>query len=101
MSEWATESRSVKARKAHRCSWCGEDIVRGEMYQTWTYGDPTPTTVRMHPECDRACSSRSDHYEPFDLYSRARGCGWCEYGCCDDPDYCPAQPAREREESTP
>lgn len=95
MTRWHTDPRPVKARKAHPCSWCGEDIERGEVYQTWTYGDPTPSVVRMHAECDEACAASRRYDDLFEPGTRARGCSTCEAGCCEDPDYCEARPSRE------
>lgn len=49
----STADETIKAaRKAHRCSWCGERINPGETYKRWRFfhnGDAG--TCKMHPEC--------------------------------------------------
>lgn len=91
MTRWYTDPRPVKARKPHLCSWCGEDIERGETYQGWTYGDPTPERVRMHEECREAFGdSNNDEFTP---HEHERGCV-CESGCCEAVDCCQARSNR-------
>lgn len=94
---WTTEMRRTKARKRHRCDWCSEYIEPGEVYCSWTYGDPEPATARMHAECDTACGQycRESYEGEFDPHTRARGCSSCERGDCEDPARCEARQAKE------
>lgn len=40
------------ARKKHRCSWCGENILRGERYKSqFVVWEGDPWTKKMHMEC--------------------------------------------------
>ena len=42
----------MKARKAHRCTSCGELVGPGEQYLRWRcYDSGDVGTVKMHPEC--------------------------------------------------
>lgn len=48
-------SQTLKARKAHTCTWCGEVIEPGTTYvcdRVVVEGEPS--TNKLHPECDRA-----------------------------------------------
>lgn len=48
----ATEAETHKARKAHRCEWCGQRIDEGTAYKRYRYYDGgEASTVKMHPEC--------------------------------------------------
>lgn len=76
-----------KARKVHRCYWCGEEITVGETYVQWTcLGDGGPHRVRCHDECDTVwvAAARHDQYyrEEVSFGDHARGClcqhGWCQ-----------------------
>jgi len=51
----AEETR--KARKAHRCIWCGQQILPGETYR-YVRGvfEGDPQSNHYHQECDNACS---------------------------------------------
>lgn len=52
MGTATAEERVAAARKAHECSWCGEQIGVGESYTRYRWfrnGDAG--TCRMHPEC--------------------------------------------------
>ena len=58
-----------KARKVHRCTWCGEDIKVGEQYTTWKSVDDSWFTSKMHPECRDDASEHVDGdmtYEPYE-----------------------------------
>lgn len=44
------------ARKAHTCSWCGQDILARERYARWCWIDDYALTVKMHVECEGACN---------------------------------------------
>ena len=79
MSYYVTTAVNVQARKAHRCTWCGEKIHVGERYKRWTcIGDDGPMTNRMHTECYEAlrrwAEAQPGEYE-YDPGSFTRGCG--------------------------
>lgn len=62
-----------KARKAHRCIWCGEQIVIGEKYRHWRgkfEGDVMSND--WHKECDDAATS-IDLEEGFEPFAYRRG----------------------------
>ncbi len=62
-----------KARKAHRCSWCGEDIEVGEVHSAWVGIYDGFYQGRMHIECIDAFN-REDPYEgEFEEWSNPRG----------------------------
>lgn len=44
----------VPARKDHRCFFCGESIPRGSNHDIRTGVDEVISTMRMHPECNKA-----------------------------------------------
>ena len=52
MSDFYNPSQQRKARKPHRCSYCGEGIANGESY-TFQKGnwDGAWFESKMHPEC--------------------------------------------------
>ncbi len=52
------------ARKAHRCTWCGQDIEAGQPYERWASYDDAAFQNKMHPECAEACGDK--YYLPFD-----------------------------------
>jgi hypothetical protein len=59
------------ARKAHRCTYCGETIEAGERYWTWSSIEDAPWFInKMHGECfDDAQEwghAGSFEYIPFD-----------------------------------
>ena len=83
MSYYVTTAVNVQARKAHRCTWCGEKIHVGERYKRWTcIGDDGPMTNRMHTECYEAlrrwAEAQPGEYE-YDPGTCTRGCV-CESG---------------------
>jgi hypothetical protein len=46
-----------RARKAHRCSWCGQPIPVGEVYlRTRFVFEGYPGSNRFHLECDKAAA---------------------------------------------
>lgn len=50
-----TDSVTVTARKAHRCTWCSQPIKPGAIYRRWVTFDDGVFTSKMHPECVDAC----------------------------------------------
>lgn len=50
-----SETKTLKAAKTHRCTWCWQRIEPGEhycRYRWWSGGDAG--TEKMHPECHNA-----------------------------------------------
>jgi len=51
----ATQPETHKARKAHRCEWCWQQIDEGTQYMRYRWYDSgEAATVKMHPECHKA-----------------------------------------------
>jgi hypothetical protein len=62
---------TLKARKAHVCTWCGQSIQPSETYHRWISVDDSMFTNKMHPECVDACHEElrkwnDDEYHPYD-----------------------------------
>jgi hypothetical protein len=59
---------SQRARIAHRCTWCGQDIERGTVYSRWysINDDGVAATVKMHPKCLDAAREDGDECTPFE-----------------------------------
>ena len=60
--------RLPKARKVHRCDWCGGTIKRGEIYvcvSGMDGGDFYKT--RLHTECDAAMNRELDGWDEIYL----------------------------------
>jgi hypothetical protein len=67
LSDFYNPQQSRKARKAHRCTWCGEPIDKGSTYthQTGVY-DNRWYTNKMHPECfEDMCDGDDDGFLPY------------------------------------
>lgn len=63
---FCTPAETVKARKAHKCTYCGEWIKPGELYDTWKSVDDSWFTNKMHPECNEEVSEDGYfEYTPF------------------------------------
>jgi hypothetical protein len=63
-----------KARKPHRCIWCGEAIVIGETYRHWRgKWEGEVMSNDWHKECDAAAANSDAELEGFEPYSFARG----------------------------
>lgn len=68
---FCTGPKTVKARKAHQCTWCGQEIEKGEEYKIWSgVCDGVWSTSKMHPECADACQEEAkewgnDEYTPY------------------------------------
>ena len=72
-----TPPETLKARKPHRCTSCGEMIAPGESYARWASFDDAAFTNKMHPECLEA------HEEEARAHGDGSG-GW-EYSPCGTP----------------
>jgi hypothetical protein len=77
--------RILRARKQHRCHWCGEAIEVGQSYARWFSKSDGPYTTRVHPECDKAWGQmvRLDDEYRYGVHeaTHCRGCT-CERGSC-------------------
>ena len=50
-----------KARKRHKCFWCGELIQLGEPYSYWGWAsDGSVERIKVHPECDTVWQAACD-----------------------------------------
>ncbi len=80
-----TQPKTVLAKKAHGCDWCGQRIEPGEGYVTyrWFNGGDAGTS-KMHPECDKACAQAA----------REEG-GWIEFLRGDNERPLPEPPKGE------
>jgi hypothetical protein len=58
MSDFTVTIRITKARKTHRCHWCGEPILKGNAYTRifGSWGGDVGTS-KWHDECDEAFKS--------------------------------------------
>ena len=66
---YCTDTKTVKARKSHRCTSCGEVIAPGTLYTRWLSVDDSAMTNKMHTEC----------YTAHEDDARANGGGQWEY----------------------
>jgi hypothetical protein len=67
MSDFYNAPETRKARRKHRCSYCGEEIPAGTeyVYQTGVY-DGAWYTSKMHPECFAdMCETDCSAYMPY------------------------------------
>jgi len=66
---FCSDPKLVNARKDHRCTWCGETILKSENYWKWTGVIDAWTTSRVHPECmeplNEECADNGGEYNPF------------------------------------
>lgn len=89
-----------RARKQHRCHWCGEQITSCEVYvRDFSYHDGRPQVLKMHSECWDALNEASREYGPdfeFYDYENTRGC-FCggDHGC----ERCAARRKEEAQEA--
>ena len=68
---FVSASELVKARKKHRCTWCGQHIEPGEEYAKWASVDDSWFTNKMHVEClgalhDEIREGGDNEYIPYD-----------------------------------
>ena len=67
MSDFYHVAERRKARKKHRCTYCGEAILAGEeyVYQSGVY-DGAWYTNKMHPECFAdMCETNCSAFMPY------------------------------------
>ena len=73
MSKWKQNFtkpwKEQKANKDHRCTWCGKDICKGEVYANWTSpraGDGSfGGWSKVHCACMPALMLGEYEYTPF------------------------------------
>lgn len=68
MSDYHGAPTHPKARKEHRCIWCGGPILAGEQHiqQTGFY-DGAPYRNRYHNECWDDCAESCSHYGDWEF----------------------------------
>lgn len=50
-----SRDRIIKARKDHKCYWCGNKIKKGKTYHRWAcFTDGTAFAIKVHLECKDA-----------------------------------------------
>lgn len=58
---------SRKARKPHRCIWCGHKITIGEKYlDERSLYDGNIQRHRWHPECSEASAESNEEFSAYD-----------------------------------
>ena len=65
---FCTPAETVKARKAHQCTYCGEWIKPGELYDTWKSNGGAWFTNKMHSECYAELSDIGHEYGEWDYF---------------------------------
>lgn len=74
MSYHLFSKKQLLSRKDHKCAWCGELIVKGQLYvfERSIY-DGRYQNHRWHPECNEAAEQEAKRGEcEFDLYENDR-----------------------------
>ena len=71
---FCTEKQNIVARKPHQCTWCGQQIDKGERHLMWKSVDDSWFTNRMHPECSEACHEECSYWGDWEYspYSNDR-----------------------------
>lgn len=59
---FCTEAIDIKAKRPHKCTWCGQVIEIGETYKSWKSIDDSWFHNKMHFECRDAVSDECDYY---------------------------------------
>lgn len=67
MSSYFRPDETRKARKLHRCTYCGEEINTGDIYKYQTgIFDGRWFVSKMHPECfEDLCDVGDGEYTPY------------------------------------
>lgn len=67
MSDFCRDAEWRKAIKGHRCTYCGEDILKGELYQEQTgVWDGKAFRNKFHSECfDALCEDGEGEFTPY------------------------------------
>ena len=74
-----------KARKQHRCVWCGEKILKGEKYRhEKSVYDDQMQDQKMHMECVKAADAyfketREEEFDPYEHERPEERLGWPDY----------------------
>lgn len=81
--------RLSRARRAYKCSWCGERIEAGEQYRSYGWRDGSDSGhEKMHTECYGAMCRLAAEEGEFLYWTFGdfhRGCT-CQAGCCQCHD---------------
>ena len=65
-----TETTTQRAKKEHQCSWCGQKILKCEIYELFRwFSNGDAGTCKLHPEC----------YEDMHKEIIAQGESWLEF----------------------
>jgi hypothetical protein len=67
MSDFCRPAEQRKAAKEHRCTYCGEGIPKGEVYQEQTgFWDGAAFRSKFHGECyQELCAEGEGEFTPF------------------------------------
>lgn len=71
-----------KARKAHKCDWCGKTIQKGERYKYQTYlWDGDFYDWKSHEACSRVVSAIWEYCEPDEGMGESQFAESCQEVC--------------------
>jgi hypothetical protein len=62
---YATPTKVEHAKKAHKCSWCGEAIEVGSLYWRWFAVQDYADTLKFHPECYEVLP-QGEEWKPYE-----------------------------------
>ncbi len=76
------KARTVKARKNHKCNFCGHTILKNTKYIPRRFGPHNTTsdcfwTCRGHPLCDKIAQATFDFHD-WEEYFTTNDYGWFE-----------------------
>lgn len=74
-NSYISETISVTAGiKDHKCSWCGQKILKGDPYSKYRcLDDGRFNTIKLHPECLHVVKMET---EDWCIYGNERGIGY-------------------------